>query len=60
MNIKIISPCIAAGEHQDVGSILVSGKDISKDEADKLVRMGRAVEVTQEEKPAEKKSGKVK
>ncbi|PIQ26134.1 hypothetical protein COW64_12375 [bacterium (Candidatus Blackallbacteria) CG18_big_fil_WC_8_21_14_2_50_49_26] len=60
MNIKITNPCLAAGEHQDAGNVLVVGKDIAQEEADKLVRMSRAVEVAQEEKPAEKKSGKVK
>lgn len=63
MKIKIINACLAAGEHRDPGRMLAVGADISKEEAEKLVRMGRAIETAEAvvaEKSAEKKSGKNK
>lgn len=42
MTIKIKTACQVAGEHADEGALLVIGKDVDKDEAEKLVRMGRA------------------
>jgi len=54
--IKIINACLVGGEHQEAGTVLFVGSDLDKDDAERLVRMGRAVAFEAlQEKPAEKK-----
>ena len=52
--IRFLSSCLASGEHREAGSV----HEIDAEEAEKLIRMGRAVEVESAAVDAPKKRKK--